>query len=314
MECRRRVMKPSLEPELVNKVTDLLTVLSKKDALTIFLLAKDGLNAEADTPQKIGLTRKQYYTRLKQLVDANLIDKSGNAYVHTTLGTFVYQQHILELMAGVKSTKEMKMVDILKRARQFSENDIANFVGKITGVSTARSLLSSYRVIWSWEDMVSTVVERVNFAETEILLASRFTSEIIINAMIMKANAGVDVKVIADTELVKGFLSIASRKLQVLDKNSLERLNVVGNPWYPSGNAKRVYTDIPFSFIIFDCKEAYVELVDSHNVDKFSGCMLVNDERFCQELKTQFNKLWSAASDDLTKLLEAAIADRKQKI
>ncbi len=310
----KQAIDPALEHEIVNKATGLLSILSKKDALSIFLLAKDGLKAETDTPQKIGLTRKQYYTRLKQLVDAGLIDKSGDIYLHTTLGTFVHQKHILELLEHVKNVKQMKMIDTLKRTSQFSEEDIAKFVGKIAGGNLVTKASASCRVMWSYEDMISTAIERINFAESEILLVSRFTNDMIINAMIRKANAGVDAKVIADTDLVVQFIRSATEKLQVVDKNSLERINVVGNPWYPAGNVQRKYTRIPFSFMIFDGKEAGVEFVDSHSPDKFIGSMLVKDEMFCRELKTQFNKIWGIASDNLTQLLEVATANNKPKI
>jgi hypothetical protein len=306
-------MDTVLEHELVNKASNLLAILSKKDALTIFLLAKDGLKAETNTPEKVGLTRKQYYTRLKQLVDTGLIDKSGDAYVHTTLGVLIHQNHLVGLLDHVRNVKQMKMIDALKRAGQFSENDISNFVGKISGKSLASSAVPSVRMMWKYEDMVSTAVERINFAESEILLASRFTNEMIINAMIRKANAGLDVKVIADTDLVRQFIRSASDQLNVVDKNSLERLNVVGNPWYPAGSVQRRYTIVPFSFITFDGKEVGVEIVDARNPTKFAGCMLIKDEMFCKEIRTEFNKLWGLASDDLNRLLEISTAELKSK-
>lgn len=302
-------MRQVSEPELDNTLTDLLGILSKKDALTIFLLAKDGLKAEADTPQNIGLTRKQYYTRLKQLVDNQLMDKRGDMYVHTTLGSYVYQNHIVELMKQVKNVEQMKMIDTLKQAKQFSDDEIQHFVQKITGTSIATTM--NCRIIWSWEDMVSTILERINICESEILLASRFTNELIINAMIRKADVGLDVKVVADTDLVKGFIRNASGRLRIVDKNSLERLNVVGNPWYPAGHVKRKYTDVPFSFITFDSRECCIEIVDVHNQGKFTSCLWVKDEQLSQELRTQFNTLWQLASDDLTRLLEITLTDNK---
>ena len=300
-------MSSGLDRELVNKTTNILSILSKKDALSIFLLAKDGLKAETNTPRKVGLTRKQYYTRLKQLVDSGLIDKSGDEYTHTTLGSFVHQKHIMELFEHTKNVKQMKMVDTLKRTRQFSEDDIANFVGKIAGKNlTASTTLTKCRLISTYEDMISGLVERINFAQSEILLASRFTNELIINAMIRKANAGLDVKIVADTYLVKQFINSARDKLEVVDEHSLERVNVAGNPWYAAGEMERRYAHIPFSFITFDGKEASVEFVDAHNPNKFNGCMLVQDEMFCKEFRTRFMELWGMASDNLTQLLQTS--------
>ncbi len=303
-------MSRELDQELVNRITTILSVLSKKDALTIFLLAKDGVKAETNTPQTVGLTRKQYYTRLKQLVDYGLIDKIGDVYTHTTLGTFVHQKHVLELMDHVRNVKQMRMVDTLKRTRQFSEEEISGFVGKIGGSSVVRTASSKCRMISTYEDMVSGIVERINFAESEILLASRFTNEMIINAMIRKSNAGVDVKVVADTDLVTQFINSARDKLQVVDQHSLERLNVVGNPWYAMGSVERRYTHIPFSFITFDGKEAGLEFVDSHNTNKFYACMLVEDGSISKELRTRFDALWGAASSNLTEFLQMTTTNK----
>jgi predicted transcriptional regulator len=305
MQFLESVMSSALDRELVNKTTTILSILSKKDALSIFLLAKEGLKAETNTPQKVGLTRKQYYTRLKQLVDSGLIDKSGDEYTHTTLGSFVHQKHVLELFEHAKNVKQMKMVDTLRRTRQFSEDDISTFVGKIAGKNLATSTtLTKCRLISTYEDMVSGLVERINFAQSEILLASRFTNELIINAMIRKANTGLDVKIVADTDLVKQFINSARDKLEVVDEHSLERVNVAGNPWYAAGEIERRYAHIPFSFITLDGKEAGLEFVDAHNPGRFNTCMLVEDETICKELRTRFNALWGIASGNLTELLQ----------
>lgn len=178
-------MRQVSEPELDNTLTDLLGILSKKDVLTIFLLAKDGLKAEAATPQNIGLTRKQYYTRLKQLVDNQLMDKRGDMYVHTTLGSYVYQNHIVELMKQVKNVEQMKMIDTLKQAKQFSDDEIQHFVQKIMGVDVGPRSVPTVRIMPTYEDMVLVLIERIQFAKEEILLATRYLNELIVNNILM---------------------------------------------------------------------------------------------------------------------------------
>ncbi len=298
-------MDSALEHEIVNKATGLLSILSKKDALSIFLLAKDGLKAETDTPQKIGLTRKQYYTRLKQLVDAGLIDKSGDIYLHTTLGTFVHQKHILELLEHMKNVKQMKMIDTLKRTRQFSEDEIANFVGKLTGSSPATKVSPKVEVIWSYEDMVSAIIERTEFCKNEILLATRFLNEIIINNILRKAKSGVNVKVLADVSLVKQYVDAENKGLALIDKNTTERVNVVGNPWYP-GNVSRRLGKVPFCMVILDGKEVGIELINWNEPQKFNGVVFIKDENTCRALIDFYQKLWNCASEDIAKVLESS--------
>ena len=70
--------------------------------------------------------------------------------------------------------------------------------------------------------MVSTIVERIEFCKSEILLASRFTNEVIINNILRKARAGVNVKVLAEKSLVEQFFSEQNKYL-IDDKNNVER-------------------------------------------------------------------------------------------
>ena len=102
----------------------LLVVISKFDALTIFSMAKDGIEADVFAPSKIGLTRKQYYTRLMQLKDAGLIEKKGNMYYQTTKGSFLYEKCVNAAIHAIRNSKQMAMIDVLKRQGRFTEEDL----------------------------------------------------------------------------------------------------------------------------------------------------------------------------------------------
>ena len=102
----------------------LLVVISKFDALTIFSMAKDGIEADVSAPSKIGLTRKQYYTRLMQLKDAGLIEKKGNMYYQTTKGSFLYEKCVNTVIHAIRNSKQMAMIDVLKRQGRFTEEDL----------------------------------------------------------------------------------------------------------------------------------------------------------------------------------------------
>ncbi|HET7283672.1 MAG TPA: hypothetical protein VFI70_03230, partial [Nitrososphaeraceae archaeon] len=95
------------DQEAMKSSTKLLSVLSKKDNLSMFIFAKDGLKAESYTLQSLGLSRKVYYTRLRQLIDAGLISKSEGTYSYTTLGRIIYQRHIVELIEEMKNKQQM---------------------------------------------------------------------------------------------------------------------------------------------------------------------------------------------------------------
>ncbi|MDE1870419.1 MAG: hypothetical protein KGH71_05585, partial [Candidatus Micrarchaeota archaeon] len=67
----------TLSEKDITPLREVHTILSKKDALTVFLKVAGGLKSDLDTPGNIGLTKKQYYTRLKRLVDLGLAQKNG---------------------------------------------------------------------------------------------------------------------------------------------------------------------------------------------------------------------------------------------
>lgn len=288
---------PTQNIEAIQHMSDVLSILSKLDALGIFVLAKDGLKSELDTPQKIGLTKKQYYTRLKQLYDLNLITKRGNTYVHTSFGDLIYNGHIVSFLNTMSNMKEFEMIDVLKKSSKFNNGEISEFLSRInpynrselTQISTQKTF-----VVNTFDGMVSRVLETIEFAQSEILIASRFTNDLIINSVLKKSTSGVKVKILADTNTVRGFFDSNGKAIKK-DKNESERISVVANPFYPS-TIERRYVDTPFSLIVVDGKNVGVEIVDNYNPKKFMLSIHVEDKTLAQQLKTSFDKWWGGAS------------------
>jgi predicted transcriptional regulator len=289
--------------KLVSQLTDVLSVLSKNDALTIFQMTEGGIKSEIDTPARIGLTKKQYYTRLKQLVDLGLITKRNESYIQTAFGKVVYQKHIVGLTNNIKNSKYLQMVDVLKADPKFNDKDIMEFMSKVEPQisSDMQDTSKPSTITWSWEEMISKVLETMEFAEKEIILVSRFTNELIINTMIKKANSGVFVRVLSDTNLIRGFFEKAG-PIKNNDKNHKERVNVVSNPYYPTP-MQRKYVDVPFCILIVDKKNVGIEVVDAYNSNKFKMAVFSTDRQFANQLQDFVDTLWSKAKEDPPQLV-----------
>ena len=292
-------LAPNDNSKILSQLTEVLSVLSKNDALTIFLMANEGIKSELDTPTKIGLTKKQYYTRLKQLVDLGLITKNNESYIQTAFGKVVYQKHIIGLTNNIKNSKYLQMVDVLKADQKFNDKDIMEFMSKVE--PQVSSDLQEYptkasMVTWSMEDMITKVLEVMEFAEKEIILISRFTNDLIINTMIKKANSGVSVKVLADANLVRGFFEKAGT-IKSNDKNTKERIEVVANPYYPT-RLYRKYVDVPFCVLIVDNKHVGLEIVDGYSPNKFKMAVFSTDSHLAKQLQNIFDTLWTKAKDN----------------
>jgi predicted transcriptional regulator len=295
-------MSSTLDEELINRSTKLLKILSKRNNLSLFMSAKGGLLAEASSPEPTGLSKKVYYTSLKQLINNGLVVKADGKYVHTTFGSVVFQAHIVGLIEQMRKQKQMVMVDTLKKHNdQFSEDDIDTFVDKIIGDinnQSGENASSKIEIVLTYEDMVSAIVERTEYSKNEVLLASRHFNEIIINNILRKAKSGVNVKVIAEKKLVEQFFEQQQqddKHIQLNDKNAVERANVVGNPWYP-GNVTRRLANIPFSMTFFDKREVAIELINANEPKSFHGAIFIRDKKTCRRMLEYYNKIWDYAS------------------
>ncbi len=282
----------------LQKISEVLSILSKPDALVLFIMTKDGLKSELETHTQVGLTKKQYYTRLKQLTDVGLITKNASAYVHTAFGTMVYQKHFLGLVGNIKSLKHFEMIDVLKQSSNFKLEDISEFLAKISPDSNLNSmdLKREYNsvIARSYDDMISKVLQVIEFAQKEIILMGRFRNDHIINMLLKKANMGISVKVLADTNTVKGFFANESGAL-VDDKNKKERIDTVSNPFYPS-KVDRRYIETPFSLLLVDGKLVGMEMVDTYNMKNFLMAVFMEDAHLCSSMRDMFDDLWKKAS------------------
>ena len=294
-----KLLRVEKEPKIVTKLTDILSILSKTDALTIFSVAKTGLESELDTPQKIGLTKKQYYTRLKQLVELGLLNKDESKYVHTALGNLIYEKHVVGLLNNMKISKELEMIDLLKRTSKFKPEEISNFISKLNpelGVNENHgSSRNHFELMSTFDSMVRKILDMIDFAESEILLVSRFPDERIINAILKKTSMGISTKVISDINMVAGYFESEKDKVTINDKNKNERVNVVANPFYPS-KIERRYLKVPYCMLMIDGKQVGLEIIDNYEPEKFKMALFGMDAKFSTQLKDEFDKMWVSAS------------------
>lgn len=293
----------------------LFSIISKTDNFKLFLAAKDGVRINIATLDRLKLSRKRYYKALKQLRDAGLIKKFNGIYSHTSFGRIIYQRNVTELVEYKNYFKEMDVVDNIKGCSlKVTEDNLVSFFEKLIGIrnttaTTAASIYTSKKVeiVWTYEEMVSLLLKCVDLCKDEILIASRVSPEVIINRILQKCKLGVHVKVLADVDLVKEYFKLykidkVDSKNQ--DKNAAERMNVIGNPWYPEKNVNRKICKIPFGMIIIDGKEVGIELIDQTDPKRFNMGILLRDENASEVMREYYENLWNDAYSDITKVYD----------
>jgi predicted transcriptional regulator len=274
----------------------------------MFLSTKRGLKYSKRTLDALGLARKRYYKALKQLKDLGLIEKSkesGGIYSFTRFGETAYQRYIVEVIPYLKYIEEIKMADSLKQTRKYTEEDIVNFVEKLSGcrldTQAAHILGVIVEVLWEYEQMVSTLLERIALCRRRILLATRLFDENIFNLLFHKAKQGIEVKILVDPSLIARYFELhnSNRDSHISDENAAERIDSVGNPWYPDNDlVNRRVGQVPFSMIIMDETDVGIELINRQNTENFHGGILIRDEKTSGIMKSFYDKIWDRSTQN----------------
>jgi predicted transcriptional regulator len=80
--------------KFTQSMTDILKTLSDDKALVLFNTIALA-NGESEIQiRKMGLTTKQYYSRISKMINANLIRRKNGRYSLTLLGKIVYEAHM----------------------------------------------------------------------------------------------------------------------------------------------------------------------------------------------------------------------------
>src|SRR6185437_16493377 len=66
-----------------------------------------------------GQTKKQYYVRLKRLVDIGIIEKHQSIYKLTSFGSIIFENHVKTMDKIIPNYWEIKSFDILKNRNDF---------------------------------------------------------------------------------------------------------------------------------------------------------------------------------------------------
>ncbi|MGI0141272.1 MAG: hypothetical protein ACREBF_01310 [Candidatus Micrarchaeales archaeon] len=124
-------------PKDIEMINGIYSILSKPDAMKIFLNAREGFVSRGDTHKEWGLTKKQYYTRLNQLSKGyKLVEKQVGVHKHTALGTVIYNNQILPLITTMRKGREFEMIEVLKKDSRFGA-EVEKFIDDLSKVGNS---------------------------------------------------------------------------------------------------------------------------------------------------------------------------------
>jgi hypothetical protein len=121
-------------------LVDVLEAISDSKSLEIFRDIANGIVQSEVLKQKEGMSKKQYYMRTRQMVNAGIIKRVKGRFSLTNFGVIVYHgQMVME--KGVNSYWKLKAIDSIQESGQISEHERMKLVKTILNDDAIENIL-----------------------------------------------------------------------------------------------------------------------------------------------------------------------------
>jgi hypothetical protein len=283
---------------------DVFALLGDKQSVEILIASSAGLQS---TSNGIGnQTKKQYYVRLKRLVDFGLIEKHQSIYKLTSFGSIVYENHLKTMDKIIPNYWQIKSIDVLKSRHDFppeQKEKIMNEYIETTNMNEVLNAtqLSSFTVVKKFDDLIVEVLKVMDNAEKEIYFATRYHDPYVSTKVFEKFSKGVTIHILdGNPEQI----SVESRLAAIIrtppNRETAQMVKkITGSPRF---DLKRL-PELPLSFMVVDGIQVVYDTVNFINPEQFTIAISKYDDTYTA---TQFIDYFKTLSKDATtpKLLE----------
>ena len=270
---------------------NILSTISKKGSLKILRAAESGLKTGKGKWEEFGLSKRQYYSRLRSLKDSDLIEKVDNEYLQTELGRQVH-----EILISMKRMAENGDNLDLARSIQESEEALSSEQQKAKEFLERKPFLSDIKlkrtklmdVITDYEELRNKLVGVIRNAKDEIYFVSDYADHNVIKAL-TELDEEVDFKAL----VTKNLISRAGEFLRALwNPQDLKEFTET------TQNSIRVYPNLPYSFVLVDGNWVAIEVKNPLIPDKFFLCLILKGEELYKTQKGLFEDLYEGTDNE----------------
>ena len=283
---------------------DVFALLGDKQSVEILIASSAGLQS---TSNGIGSqTKKQYYVRLKRLVDMGLIEKHQSIYKLTSFGSIVYENHLKTMDKIIPNYWQIKSIDVLKSRHDFppeQKEKIMNEYIETTNMNEVLNAtqLSSFSVVKKFDDLIVEVLKVMDNAEKEIYFATRYHDPYVSTKVFEKFSKGVTIHILdGNPEQI----SVESRLAAIIrtppNRETAQMVKKITRS--PRFDLKRL-PELPLSFMVVDGIQVVYDTVNFINPEQFTIAISKYDDTYTAK---QFIDYFKTLSKDATtpKLLE----------
>ena len=273
---------------------DIFTVLGDKQSVEILTASYAGLRS---TSSGIGnQTKKQYYVRLKRLVDLGLIEKHQSTYKLTSFGSIVYENHLKTMDKIVPNYWHIKSIDVLRRREDFPPEQQEKIVNEYVETSGLKDVinttqLSSFSVVKKFDDLIVEVLKVMDNAEKEIYFATRYYDPHVSSKVFEKFSKGVTIHILdGNPEQI----TVESRLAAIIrtppNRETAEMVKKITKS--TRFDLKRP-PELPLSFMVVDGIQVVYDTVNFINPEQFTIAISKYDDTYMAQRFIEYFKLLS---------------------
>jgi predicted transcriptional regulator len=273
---------------------DVFGILGDKQSMEILTAASTGLRSNSNG---IGIqTKKQYYVRLKRLVDMGFIEKHNSVYKLTSFGTIVYENHLKTMEKIVPNYWQIKSIDVLKSRDDFpieqQEKIISEYI-ESTGLKDIINTtnLTSFRVVNQFDDLIVEVLKVLDNAEKEVYFATRYYDPHVSAKIFEKLAKGATIHILDGNP---DQISVENRLAAIIrTPPNRETAEMVKKITRSSRFDLKRLPDLPQSFMVVDGIQVVYDTVNFINPEQFSIAISKYDDAYMAQRFIEYFKMLS---------------------
>jgi hypothetical protein len=123
------------------------------------MVAFNMLQDTAVVMTRLGITKKQYYSKMNQLINAGLVMRKSGMYFVTSLGKVVYESHTL-IGQAINNYLKLKAIDSIETIlpdNGISTEDRRKVIDILIESNNLKSILLNYNVPSTQKDKIAEV-------------------------------------------------------------------------------------------------------------------------------------------------------------
>jgi predicted transcriptional regulator len=281
-------------------VEDVFAILADKQSTEILTAASIGLRSSSNG---IGSqTKKQYYVRLKRLVDTGFIEKQNSVYKLTSFGTIVYD-HLKTMEKIVPNYWQIKSIDVLKSRLDFPPEQKEKIMNEYIETTELKDVintthLTSFNVVNQFDDLIVEVLKVLDNAEREVYFATRYYDPHVSAKIFEKFAKGVTIHILDGNP---DQISVENRLAAIIrTPSNRETAEMVKKITKSSRFDLKRLPELPLSFMVVDGIHVIYDTVNFINPEQFTIAISKYDDTYMAQ---QFIEYFKLLSKDATTVL-----------